>query len=110
MERRPSDYPHDGGADGTLTLNPSPRGWQMTARLAVDRLPTEGPMGSLAVELFRFCDRNWGTDFGELEPPFGMRSLRTPSRTRPDHGRPGGRRPADGLSPGGCSDGTELHG
>ncbi len=69
---------HDGEADGTLTLNPSLRGWQLTARLIVDRLPAGGPMGLLAVELFRFCDRNWGTNFGELEPPFGMRSHRTP--------------------------------
>ena len=71
---------------GHLTLAPSPRGWQLTARLAVDHLPVTGPLGPLAVEVFRFSDRIWGTDFGELAPPFGLRSYRTPAVRGPTKG------------------------
>lgn len=71
---------HDGNADGNLTLQPSPRGWQLTARLVADRLPPERQLALLAVEVFQYCDRNWGTDFGTLEPPFGLRSIRTSQR------------------------------
>jgi len=98
---------HDGEADGTLTLSPSLRGWQLTARLVVDRLPTGGPMGPLAVELFRFCDRNWGTDFGELEPPFGNAALQTHAARAPTTaGGVAGAGPAS-LSPGDCNDVAE---
>jgi hypothetical protein len=60
-----------GDADGHLGLRPSPRGWLLTARLTAVRLPVPGPLGLLAPEVFRLSDDVFGTDFGELEPPFG---------------------------------------
>lgn len=67
----------DGESAGHLFLTPSVRGWQLTARLSVDQFPANGPLGPLAVEVFRFCDRVWGTDFGELTAPFGLHSFET---------------------------------
>jgi hypothetical protein len=74
-------------ADGHLTLTPCVRGWQLTARLHADRLPTAGPLGLIAPEVFRFSDRIWGTHFGELLPPFGANLLRVPTARDPTPNR-----------------------
>lgn len=58
------------GADGTLVISPSPRGWLLTATLVSDRLPDGGRVGPWAPEVFRLSDEVLGTDFGNLAPPF----------------------------------------
>jgi len=76
---------HDDEFEGYLTLKPSMRGWQVTARFSADQLPAKGPLGPIAVEAFRLCDRVWGTDFGELAAPFGLHSLEIPAGREPTH-------------------------
>jgi hypothetical protein len=56
-------------ADGYLTVTPTHRGWQLTAQLAIDRLPTRGPIGPFAAEVFRIADRALGTNVGHLTSP-----------------------------------------
>ncbi|WP_018254077.1 hypothetical protein [Salinispora mooreana] len=58
------------GADGTLVISPSPRGWLLTATLVSDQLPAGGRVGPWAPEVFRLSDEVLGTDFGNLAPPF----------------------------------------
>ncbi|MFV2110257.1 hypothetical protein [Micromonospora sp. LOL_015] len=70
------------GADGTLVVTPSPRGWLLTATLATARLPGGGRVGPLAPEVFRISDEVLGTNFGDLAPPFD---------TQPTTGPPGAR-------------------
>jgi hypothetical protein len=52
--------------DGRLTITPSVRGWQLTAQLSADRLPSPGPLTQFATEVFRASDDYLGTDFGTL--------------------------------------------
>jgi hypothetical protein len=68
----------DDRADGQLTLVQSQRGWQLTVYLQVDRLPSADSLGSLAPEVFRFCDRALGTDFGLVTPASGLSVARSP--------------------------------
>ncbi|GAB4054890.1 hypothetical protein [Catellatospora paridis] len=65
-------------ADGRLDLAPSLRGWTLTARLRSDRLPGGRPLGAHAVKVFRYADARFGTDFGELIPPFGQGGTSVP--------------------------------
>lgn len=58
------------GADGTLVISPSPRGWLLTATLVSDQVPAGGRVGPWAPEVFRLSDEVLGTDFGNLAPPF----------------------------------------
>jgi hypothetical protein len=62
---------NESSADGHLAVTPSARGWLLTARLTVARLPATG-LGRLAPEVFRVSDEILGTEFGDLRPPFGV--------------------------------------
>ncbi|WP_431728319.1 hypothetical protein [Verrucosispora sp. TAA-831] len=64
-----------GAADGRLVIAPSPRGWLLTATLAPDRLPSGSRVGPWAPEVFRLSDEVFGTNFGNLAPPFEVSGL-----------------------------------
>jgi len=61
-----------GTAHGHISLEPSLRGWTLTARLQRDHLPSTPYAGTDAPRVFEFADRLLGTDFGLLAAPFGM--------------------------------------
>ncbi|WP_203907164.1 hypothetical protein [Rhizocola hellebori] len=59
-------------AHGQIRLEPSLRGWTLTACLRRDYLPSKPYAGPVAPKVFEFADRLLGTDFGSLAVPFGL--------------------------------------
>lgn len=82
-----SNGPRIGGTSGdrgSLALARSLRGWSLHARLHPDDLPADQPVGVLAPEIFKLSDKVFGTQFGELTPPFGLHPVRVPQPRVPD--------------------------
>ncbi|MGI5187711.1 hypothetical protein ACQEVI_06165 [Promicromonospora sp. CA-289599] len=59
-------------SDVSLRLTHSARGWLLTAKLTVTGLPATDQIGNLAPAIFAYCDEVFGTDFGNLAPPFSV--------------------------------------
>jgi hypothetical protein len=75
----------DEAADGgVLSLERSPRGWLFHVRLSPTALPAGHSLGVLAPQLFELSDTVFGTNFGELTPPFGLEPIGLPT---PRHSR-----------------------
>ncbi|MCD0452494.1 hypothetical protein LO762_25395 [Actinocorallia sp. API 0066] len=63
---------NDGTGQGTLTVRPWVRGWQLRADLRRADLPAGIPIGMVAPHLFHLADSQFGTSFGEVTAPFGL--------------------------------------
>jgi hypothetical protein len=71
-----TDRPAD---DGVLSLERSPRGWLLHVRLSPAALPAGRSVGILAPQLFELSDAVFGTNFGEVTPPFGLAPVPIPT-------------------------------
>ncbi|MEU9890070.1 hypothetical protein [Sphaerisporangium sp. NPDC051011] len=64
--------PDEATDQGTLTVRPWIRGWQLRATVRRGKLPADMPIGMIAPRLFHLADTQFGTSFGEVTPPFGL--------------------------------------